>query len=101
MAKTSAVERDDKRRRLGKKLAAKRAKLKAVTLDRDAPVEERFQATLKLAELPRNSAKIRQRNRCAMTGRPRSFHRKFKLCRNVLRELALRGELPGVTKSSW
>lgn len=101
MAKTSAVERDLKRRRLQKKTANRRAKLKAVIQNKEAPMEERFQATLALAEMPRNGAKNRLRNRCAMTGRPRGHFRKFKLCRNVLRELALRGELPGVTKSSW
>lgn len=101
MAKTSAVERNDKRQRLVKKYASKRAKLKAIINDREAPMEERFQATLQLAELPRNGTRIRVRNRCALTGRPRAYHRKFKLCRNALRKLALSGELPGVTKSSW
>lgn len=101
MAKASAVERDLKRRKLGKKFSARRAKLKAQIRDQKLAPEERFMAVLKLAEVPRNSAKIRQRNRCALTGRPRGHHRKFKLCRNALRELAMRGELPGVTKSSW
>jgi small subunit ribosomal protein S14 len=101
MAKTSAVQRDLKRRKLGKQYSARRAKLKATIRNKDLPPEERFMAVLKLAEVPRNSAKNRQRNRCALTGRPRAHHRKFKLCRNALRELALRGELPGVTKSSW
>lgn len=101
MAKVSAVERDLKRRRLAKKYANQRAKLKAIIDDRDNSPEERFMAVLKLAELPRNSAKNRQRNRCALTGRPRGHHRKFKLSRNALRELAMHGELPGVTKSSW
>lgn len=101
MAKASAVERDLKRRKLGKKYAAKRAKLKAIISDRSLPIEERFQAQLALAELPRNSAKNRQRNRCALTGRPRAYYRKFGLCRIKLRDLASTGELPGVTKSSW
>ncbi len=101
MAKVSAVQRDLKRRKLEKKYAGKRARLKAIIDDQNAPMEERFQAVLKLAELPRNSSKTRLRNRCAMTGRPRAHHRKFRLCRVVLRDLASRGELPGVTKSSW
>jgi small subunit ribosomal protein S14 len=101
MAKTCSVERNDKRRRMAKRDAGKRAKLKAIISDRDAPMEERFQAVLKLAEMPRNGAKIRVRNRCALTGRTRGHHRKFRLCRNKLRELASKGELPGVTKSSW
>lgn len=101
MAKTCSVERDLKRRRLSKKHANRRAKLKAIIQDRNVSMEERFQATLKLAEVPRNSAKNRIRNRCALTGRSRGTFRKFKLARNKLRELASRGELPGVTKSSW
>lgn len=101
MAKKSAVERDLKRRKLGKQYAARRAKLKETIRDLNLSPEERFMAVLKLAELPRNSAENRQRNRCAMTGRPRGHHRKFNLCRNVIRELAMHGELPGVTKSSW
>lgn len=101
MAKASAVERDLKRRRLIKKYSAKRARLKAVIYDKEAPMDERFQATLALAKLPRNSSKTRERNRCALTGRPRAHHRKFRLSRLALRQLALRGELPGVTKSSW
>jgi small subunit ribosomal protein S14 len=101
MAKVSAVNRDQKRRKLNKSLEGKRAKLKAIIADREAPMEERFAAVLKLAEMPRNSAKNRQRNRCALTGRPRGNFRKFNLCRVALRDLASRGELPGVTKSSW
>lgn len=101
MAKVSAVNRDNKRRKLNKSLEGKRSKLKALIADREAPMEDRFAAVLKLAEMPRNSAKTRQRNRCAMTGRPRGNFRKFRLCRVVLRDLASRGELPGVTKSSW
>lgn len=101
MAKTSAIHRDLKRRKLGKSLESKRAALKAIISDKNVGVEERFAAVLSLAEMPRNSAKIRQRNRCSLTGRPRSFHRKFKLSRIAIRDLASRGELPGVTKSSW
>lgn len=101
MAKTSAVERDLKRRRLEKKYAARRAKLKKIANNRSASMEDRFQAVMKLAELPRNSARNRLRNRCALTGRSRGHFRKFKLGRSALRKLALRGELPGVTKSSW
>ncbi len=101
MAKVSAVQRDLKRRKLVKKHAAKREALKEVIYNKDAPVEERFQAALELAELPRNSSKTRVRNRCALTGRPRAHHRKFRLSRVSLRDLASRGELPGITKSSW
>ncbi|PZQ45195.1 MAG: 30S ribosomal protein S14 [Micavibrio aeruginosavorus] len=101
MAKVSAVNRDLKRRKLNKSLENKRVKLKSVIANKEAPMEERFAAVLKLAEMPRNSSKTRQRNRCALTGRPRGNFRKFKLCRIALRNLASRGELPGVTKSSW
>lgn len=101
MAKASAVERDLKRRRLVKKYAAKRERLNAVIHDPNSSPEEKFQAVLKLAELPRNSSKVRVRNRCALTGRPRGHHRKFGLSRISVRDLASRGELPGITKSSW
>lgn len=101
MAKASAVQRDLKRRRMNKSLANKRAALKKTIMNKEASVEERFAATLQLAELPRNSAKNRQRNRCALTGRPRAHHRKFRLSRIAIRDLASRGELPGVIKSSW
>ncbi len=101
MAKVGMIERDVKRAKLGKQFAGKRLRLKAVIMNKDSDPAERFAAMLDLADLPRNSAKNRQRNRCAITGRPRGFHGKFKLCRNVLREKAQRGELPGVTKSSW
>lgn len=101
MAKASAVNRDLKRRKLFKSLGNKRAKLKAIIANKQAPMEERFAAVLKLAEMPRNSAKNRQRNRCALTGRPRAVFRKFRLSRIAVRNLASRGELPGVTKSSW
>ena len=101
MAKTSSVERNEKRKRLVKKHEGRRARLKAIVRNRDLPPEERFQAVLTLAEVPRNSAKDRVRNRCVLTGRSRAVYRKFNLSRNKLRELASRGELPGVTKSSW
>ncbi len=101
MAKASAINRNNKRIKLAKSLENKRAKLKAIIANKNAPMEERFAAVLKLAEMPRNSAKIRIRNRCALTGRPRGNFRKFNLCRVALRNLASRGELPGVTKSSW
>ncbi|GJL85944.1 MAG: 30S ribosomal protein S14 [Micavibrio sp.] len=101
MAKTCMIERDKKRRKMVKSLESKRAKLKAIIRDRNAPQEERFAAVLKLAELPRNSSKTRVRNRCALSGRPRAYYRKFNLSRIALRDLASRGELPGVTKSSW
>lgn len=101
MAKSSAIIRNEKRVTMNKSAKAKRAKLKAIITDKKLPAEERFAAVLKLAEMPRNSARSRIRNRCALTGRPRGYHGKFKLCRNKLRELASTGMLPGVTKSSW
>ena len=101
MAKTSAVNRNAKRERMAARDKAKRAELKARVMDRSAPVEERFEATLKLAELPRNGSAVRVRLRCALTGRPRGNYRKFKLSRNMLRALASSGQLPGMVKASW
>ncbi len=101
MAKVSAVQRDLKRRKLIKKYANKRAELKATIIDETKTPEERFNAMMKLSRLPKNSSKIRARNRCAVTGRPRSYHRKFGISRIMLRQLAAQGELPGVVKSSW
>lgn len=101
MAKTSAVERNRKRQKLVERYAAKRAELKAIARDTSKPVEERFNAQLKLAELPRNSAPNRIRNRCEVTGRPRGFYRKLKMSRIALRELASSGYIPGMVKSSW
>lgn len=101
MAKTSSIERNLKRERLAKKYAAKRALLKAQAKDESLSMEERFQAHLKLAELPRNSAPNRIRLRCGLTGRPRGNYRKFKLSRIALRDLASLGKIPGVVKSSW
>ena len=101
MAKTSSIERNKKRERLSKKFAARRAKLRAAALKEDLPLEERFDARLKMAQLPRNSAPTRVRNRCELTGRPRAFYRKLKLSRIALRELASSGQIPGMVKSSW
>jgi len=101
MAKTSAVERNEKRKRLAKQYAARRAKLKATAMDESLPPEERFRARIKLATLPRNSSPTRYRNRCELTGRPRGFYRKLKLSRIALRELASKGQVPGMVKSSW
>jgi small subunit ribosomal protein S14 len=101
MAKKSAVEKNNRRNRLAARFAARRARLKAIALDRNAPPEERFAAQLKLAELPRNSSKTRVRNRCSLTGRPRGYYRKFKLSRIAVRELASSGQIPGMVKSSW
>lgn len=101
MAKTSMVERDRKRRALAKKYASRRETLKSKASDESLPMEERFQARLKLAKLPRNSAKCRQRNRCEVSGRPRGYYRKLKLSRVALRELSSNGLVPGMVKSSW
>jgi small subunit ribosomal protein S14 len=101
MAKKSAIERNTKRERLSKKFAGRRDRLKAIANDEARPMEERFSARLKLAQLPRNSSPVRVRLRCALTGRPRGNYRKFKLSRIALRELAAIGQIPGMTKSSW
>jgi small subunit ribosomal protein S14 len=101
MAKTSSIERNRKRERMAKKYAARRAKLRAAALNEDLPLEERFGARLKLAQLPRNSSPTRVRNRCELTGRPRAFYRKLKLSRIALRDLASKGQVPGMIKSSW
>ncbi len=101
MAKTSVVERNNKRRRLAQKFKGRRARLKAIATDRQLPAEERFAARLKLAELPRNSSPSRIRNRCELTGRPRGFYRKIRMSRIALRDLASQGLIPGMTKSSW
>jgi len=101
MAKKSAVEKNAKRARMAKKFAAKRARLREVARDRSLPPEERFQAYLKLAKLPRNGAAVRVRNRCVLTGRPRGYYRKFQISRIALRDLASIGQLPGMVKSSW
>jgi small subunit ribosomal protein S14 len=101
MAKKSMIEKNKRRERLSKQFAAKRARLKAVANDKNLPMEDRFAARLKLAELPRNSSPTRIRNRCEITGRPRATYRKFKLSRIALRDLASNGQIPGVVKSSW
>ena len=101
MAKKSTVNRNDMVKRLVKQYAAKRAALKATANDQNLPLEERFAARLKLAELPRNSSKVRIRNRCQLTGRPRAFYRKLKMSRIALRDLASAGQIPGMVKSSW
>ena len=101
MAKTSSVNRNDKRQYMATRDKAKRAELKAQVMDRSVPVEERFEATIKLAQLPRNGAAVRVRLRCALTGRARGNYRKFKLSRMMLRELASSGQLPGMVKASW
>ena len=101
MAKKSTVNRNEMVRKLVKQYAAKRAALKATANDQNLPLEERFAARLKLAELPRNSSKVRIRNRCVLTGRPRAFYRKLKMSRIALRELGSHGQIPGLVKSSW
>ena len=101
MAKVSMVEREKKRQRLVKKYAAKREELKEIARDESRPMEERFRARMKLAELPRNSSPTRLHNRCEVSGRPRAYYRKLKMSRIALRDLASRGEIPGMVKSSW
>ena len=101
MAKKSMIERQKKRERMVAKYAAKRAALNDVINDQSKPMEERFKATLKLAELPRNSSPTRLKNRCELTGRPRAYYRKLKLSRIMLRELGSFGQIPGLVKSSW
>ena len=101
MAKTSSIERNKKRERMAKQYAARREKLKKAALDEALPLEERFAARLKLAQLPRNSSVTRVRNRCELSGRPRGFYRKLKLSRIALRDMASKGQIPGMVKSSW
>jgi len=101
MAKTSQVNRNAKRERMSTRDKAKRTTLKAIVMDRTLPVEDRFDATLKLAQLPRNGAKVRVRLRCELTGRARANYRKFKLSRIALRDLASAGQIPGMVKASW
>ena len=101
MAKKSAVNRNEMVRRLVKAKAAKRNALKAIANDENLSLEERFEARLKLAEMPRNSSATRIRNRCEVTGRPRAFYRKLKMSRIALRELGSQGQIPGLVKSSW
>ena len=101
MAKKSSIEKNNRRRRLAKKFSGRRSRLKAIAMDKTKPIEERFAASLKLAEMPRNSSATRIRNRCEMSGRPRAFYRKHKLSRIALRELGSKGMIPGLLKSSW
>jgi small subunit ribosomal protein S14 len=101
MAKKSSIEKNKKRERLSKQYAGRRARLKAIADNESLPMEERFAARLKLAELPRNASKVRIRNRCELSGRPRGVYRKFKLSRIALRELASTGQIPGMVKASW
>ena len=101
MAKVSMVQREVKRKKLVEKYAVKRAALKELAVNQDLPMEERFKARLKLAELPRNSSATRLHNRCQLTGRPHAYYRKLKVSRIALRELASNGEIPGMVKSSW
>ena len=101
MAKKSAIEKNNRRMRLAKQYAAKRAKLKAAAIDGDLSDQERFSARLKLAELPRNSSPNRVRNRCEVSGRPRAFYRKLRMSRIALRQMSNDGKVPGMVKSSW
>ena len=101
MAKTSSVEKNNRRRKMAAQYSAKRKALKAIVMNQSLPLEERFKAQLKLSALPRNSAAIRIRNRCEVTGRPRAYYRKLKMSRVALRELGNFGQIPGLVKSSW
>lgn len=101
MAKKSMIEKNERRKRMAKSYGTKRQTLKEIVMNRELPVEERFAAQMKLSELPRNSAKVRYRNRCGLSGRPRGTYRKFKLSRIALRELGNFGQIPGLIKSSW
>ena len=101
MAKTSAIQRNLKRIKLSKKFLKKREKLKKIIKNKKLPLVDRFAAQLKLAKIPRNSSKTRIRNRCEITGRPRGVYRKLKISRIALRDLASKGKIPGMTKSSW
>jgi len=101
MAKVSAIQKNQRRRKLVARDASKRAALKAITQNQELPIEERFRATLKLAEMPRNGAKVRVRNRCQVTGRPRAYYRKLGMSRIALRDLGSMAKVPGLVKSSW
>jgi small subunit ribosomal protein S14 len=101
MAKLSSVEKNKRRRKMTSAYTARRAKLKAVVYNKELPFEERFEATVKLSECPRNSSKVRIRNRCELTGRSRGVYRKFRLSRICIRNLASMGLIPGLVKASW
>jgi small subunit ribosomal protein S14 len=101
MAKKSSIEKNNRRRKLTKKFAGRRSRLKAIAMDKTKAMEERFAASLKLAALPRNGSATRIRNRCEVTGRPRGYYRKLKMSRIAMRELGSKGLVPGLVKSSW
>lgn len=101
MAKKSSIEKDKRRRRMSKQYSGRRSRLKAIAMDKTKPMEERFAASLKLAELPRNSSPTRIHNRCEISGRPKAFYRKLKMSRIALRDLGNKGLIPGLVKSSW
>lgn len=101
MAKKSSIEKNNRRKRMTKSFSGRRARLKAIIMDKTKPMEERFEASLKLATVPRNSSKTRIRNRCELSGRPRAYYRKHKLSRIALRDLGSKGLIPGLVKSSW
>jgi small subunit ribosomal protein S14 len=101
MAKTSAIEKNKRRTKMAKQYSGRRARLKAIARDKSLPLEDRFAATLKLAEMPRNASPTRIRNRCEVTGRSRAYYRKLKMSRIALRELGSKGLIPGLVKSSW
>jgi small subunit ribosomal protein S14 len=101
MAKKSSIEKNNRRRKLAARFMERRTKLRAIARDENVSLEERFQAQLKLAELPRNSSPTRIRNRCEVTGRPRAYYRKLRMSRIALRQLGSTGQIPGLVKSSW
>ena len=101
MAKKSSIEKNYRRKKMAKQFANRRAKLKAIVQDKSVPLEDRFAASLKLAELPRNSSRVRVHNRCELTGRPHAYYRKMRLSRIALRDLGSKGLIPGLVKSSW
>jgi small subunit ribosomal protein S14 len=101
MAKKSSVETNEQRREMVRRYKTRRTELKKIVMDKSREPEERFEATLQLADLPRNSSRVRVRNRCHLTGRPRAYYRKFGLSRIALRELASQGQIPGCVKASW
>ena len=101
MAKKSSIEKNNRRRKMAKSMSGRRSRLKEIARDKARPMEERFAASLKLAELPRNSSITRVRNRCEVTGRPRAYYRKLRMSRIALRELGSKGLIPGLVKSSW
>ena len=101
MAKKSAIEKNERRKKLVLASRAKRTRLKELAYDKNKPLEERFSDIIKLAQMPRNSSRVRVRNRCGLTGRPRGVYRKFKLSRIAIRDLAAEAQIPGMTKSSW